>query len=209
MMSLIYPYIRCFFVSFQNTTGFYENETRPPDVHNSSKRHKRTAELGLITSPPTFTATISDRTLHTSATASSFTHSGLRSTDYITNTNAQPTTYPMATNRPSPDYDTASRSDNPNMQSSDSAVSGTSALSLTSVPSVTLPPWLTKQLHAGEVTSGSAPLALTPGQLRLSTLDASITEHFSTRSGAVSGTTGGRANCKHCIFLTLLCFASL
>nr|XP_004553306.2 phosphatidylinositol phosphatase PTPRQ isoform X5 [Maylandia zebra] len=173
-----------------NTTGFYENETRPPDVHNSSKRHKRTAELGLITSPPTFTATISDRTVHTSATASSFTHSGLRSTDYITNTNAQPTTYPMATNRPSPDYDTASRSDNPNMQSSDSAVSGTSALSLTSVPSVTLPPWLTKQLHAGEVTSGSAPLALTPGQLRLSTLDASITEHFSTRSGAVSGTTG-------------------
>ncbi|XP_004553302.3 phosphatidylinositol phosphatase PTPRQ isoform X1 [Maylandia zebra] len=173
-----------------NTTGFYENETRPPDVHNSSKRHKRTAELGLITSPPTFTATISDRTLHTSATASSFTDSGLRSTNYITNTNAQPTTYPMATNRPSPDYDTASRSDNPNMQSSDSAVSGTSALSLTSVPSVTLPPWLTKQLHAGEVTSGSAPLALTPGQLRLSTLDASITEHFSTRSGAVSGTTG-------------------
>ncbi|XP_014192528.1 phosphatidylinositol phosphatase PTPRQ [Haplochromis burtoni] len=173
-----------------NTTGFYENETHPPDVHNSSKRHKRTAELGLITSPPTFTATISDRTLHTSATASSFTHSGLRSTDYITNTNAQPTTYPMATNRPSPDYDTASRSDNPNMQSSDSAVSGTSALSLTSVPSVTLPPWLTKQLHAGEATSGSAPLALTPGQLRLSTLDASITEHFSTRSGAVSGTTG-------------------
>ncbi|XP_013765491.1 phosphatidylinositol phosphatase PTPRQ [Pundamilia nyererei] len=156
----------------------------------TAKRHKRTAELGLITSPPTFTATISDRTLHTSATASSFTHSGLRSTDYITNTNAQPTTYPMATNRPSPDYDTASRSDNPNMQSSDSAVSGTSALSLTSVPSVTLPPWLTKQLHAGEVTSGSAPLALTPGQLRLSTLDASITEHFSTRSGAVSGTTG-------------------
>lgn len=209
-MSLIYPYIRWFFfVSFQNTTGFYENETRPPDVHNSSKRHKRTAELGLITSPPTFTATISDRTLHTSATASSFPHSGLRSTDYITNTNAQPTTDPMATNRPSPDYDTASRSDNPNMQSSDSAVSGTSALSLTSVPSVTLPPWLTKQLHAGEVTSGSAPLALTPGQLRLSTLDASITEHFSTRSGAVSGTTGGRANCKHCIFLTLLCFALL
>ncbi|CAI5664314.1 unnamed protein product [Oreochromis niloticus] len=173
-----------------NTTGFYENETRPPDVHNSLKRHKRTAELGLITSPPTFTATISDRTLHTSTTASSFTHSGLRSTDYITNTNAQPTTDPMATNRPSPDYDTASRSDNPNMQSSDSAVSGTSALSLTSVPSVTLPPWLTKQLHAGEVTSDSAPLALTPGQLRLSTLDASITEHFSTRSGAVSGTTG-------------------
>ncbi|XP_039470944.1 phosphatidylinositol phosphatase PTPRQ isoform X5 [Oreochromis aureus] len=173
-----------------NTTGFYENETRPPDVHNSLKRHKRTAELGLITSPPTFTATISDRTLHTSTTASSFTHSGLRSTDYITNTNAQPTTDPMATNRPSPDYDTASHSDNPNMQSSDSAVSGTSALSLTSVPSVTLPPWLTKQLHAGEVTSDSAPLALTPGQLRLSTLDASITEHFSTRSGAVSGTTG-------------------
>ncbi|XP_035762942.1 phosphatidylinositol phosphatase PTPRQ isoform X1 [Neolamprologus brichardi] len=30
-----------------NTTGFYENETRPPDVHNSSRRHKRAAELGV------------------------------------------------------------------------------------------------------------------------------------------------------------------
>ncbi|XP_030586423.1 phosphatidylinositol phosphatase PTPRQ isoform X2 [Archocentrus centrarchus] len=176
-----------------NTTGFYENETRPPDVQGDTKgllRHKRTAEFGLITSPPTFTATISDRTLPTGATGSSFTHSGFRSIDHMTNTDAQPTTVPMATNGPSLGYDTASNSDNQNMQSSDSAVSGTSSLSLTSVPPATLPPWLTKQLHAEDVTSDSAPLALTPGQLRLSTLDASITEHFSTRSAAVSGTTG-------------------
>lgn len=195
-------YINDLFVFLQNTSGFYENETRRPDVQEGTKgllRHKRTVELGLITSPPTFTATVSERTLPTGAAASSFTPSELRSADHITNTDAQPTT--DATARPTLGYGSASHSDSRNVQSSDSA------LSFTTAPPATLPSWLTKQLHAADVTSDSAPLALTPGQLRSSTLDASITEHFSTRSAAMSATTGGIANCKY--RLSYLCFASL
>ncbi|XP_035858940.1 phosphatidylinositol phosphatase PTPRQ isoform X1 [Sander lucioperca] len=171
-----------------NTTGLHENKTLPPDVRNNPGRRKRTAELSLITSPPTFTATISDRTLPTGATASSLTHSGQRSANPITNTDAQSTAHSVVTEKSSTSYVSALYSTS--IQSSDSAVSGTSALSLTSVPPATLPPWLTRQSHAGDMTSDSSPLALTPGQLRLSTHDASVTGHFLTRSAAATGTTG-------------------
>ncbi|KAA8590153.1 hypothetical protein FQN60_014087 [Etheostoma spectabile] len=170
-----------------NTTGLHKVKTLPPDVNKNPQRRKRTAELSLITSPPTFTATISDRTLPTGATASSLTYSGQRSTDPITNTNAQLTAHSMVTEKSSTSYVSVSYSTS--SQSSDSAVSGTSALSLTSVPPATLPPWLTRQSHARDITSDSSPLALTPGQLRLSTHDASVTGHFLTRSAAVTGTT--------------------
>ncbi|XP_078024039.1 phosphatidylinositol phosphatase PTPRQ [Epinephelus lanceolatus] len=172
-----------------NTTGLHEDETVPPDVQDNPGRRKRTAELSLVTSPPTFTATISARTLPTGATASTVTHFGQRSADQITNTDAQTTADSMVTEKPSTSYVSASHTYSTNSQSFDSAVSGTSAFSLTSVPAATLPPWLTKQSHAGDMTSDSSPLALTPGQLRLSTHDASITGH-ATRSVATSGTTG-------------------
>ncbi|XP_029289790.1 phosphatidylinositol phosphatase PTPRQ [Cottoperca gobio] len=171
-----------------NTTGSYEEVTLPPDVHNNPGWRKRTAELSLITSPPTFTATISDRTLPKGSTVSSFTQR--RSADNITNTDAQPTAASMVTENPSTSYISASHFNSTNIQSSDSAVPGDSAFSLTSVPPATPPPWLTKQSHAGDMTSDSSPLALTTGQLRLSTHDASITGHFSTRNAAASGTTG-------------------
>ncbi|XP_054864399.1 phosphatidylinositol phosphatase PTPRQ isoform X2 [Amphiprion ocellaris] len=169
-----------------NTTGLFEDDTLPPDVSNSLSRRKRDAELSLVTSLTTFTPTVSDRTLHTDA--STFTHSVLRSTDYITNTDIQPTIDPMGTDKPSPSSN--SHLNSADTQSTHSMVFATSAFSLTSVPPATLPPWLTKQSQAGGMTSDSSPLALTPGQLRLSTHDASITGHFSTRSAAVSGTTG-------------------
>ncbi|XP_078113021.1 phosphatidylinositol phosphatase PTPRQ [Sander vitreus] len=170
-----------------NTTGLHEDKTLPPDVRNRGRR-KRTAELSLITSPPTFTPTISDRTLPTGATASSLTHSGQRSANPITNTDAQSTAHSVVTEKSSTSYVSASYSTS--IQSSDSAVSGTFAFSLTSVPPATLPPWLTRQSHAGDMPSDSSPLALTPGQLRLSTHDASVTGHFLTRSAAATGTTG-------------------
>lgn len=174
------------YLSFlQNTTGLYEDNPLPG-------RSKRAAELSLITSPPTFTATISDRTLPTGVTAFSLAHTGERNSDRITNTDAQPTADSMVTKTPSTSFTSASHSNSTNIQSYNSTVSGTSAFSLTSAPPATLPPWLTKQSHAGDMTSGSSPLALTSGQLRLSTHDASITGHFSTRSATASGTTGGR-----------------
>ncbi|GLD58656.1 phosphatidylinositol phosphatase PTPRQ, partial [Lates japonicus] len=172
-----------------NTTDLYEDETPPPDVHNSPGRRKRAVELSLVTSPPTFTATVSERTLPNSMTHSSFTQSALISPDHITNPDVQPTVDPMVTEKPSTSYASASYSDSTNSQSSDSSVFGTSAFSLTSVPPTTLPPWLTKQSHAGDMTSDLSPLALTSSQVRLSTRDASITGHFSTRSAAASGTT--------------------
>ncbi|KAM7396652.1 hypothetical protein PAMP_019678 [Pampus punctatissimus] len=55
---------------------------------------------------------------------------------------------------------------------------------------ITLTAEQTKQAQAGDMTSDSSPLGLTPSQLHLSTRDASITGHFSTRSAAGSGTTG-------------------
>lgn len=186
-----------FFFVLQNTTGLGEDETPPPDVHD---RRKRTAELSLVTSPLTFTATISDRTLPTSVTASRPT----RSSDQITNTDAQPTADVMVPEEPGTSFPSASYSNSTNIQSTHSAVFGTSVFSPTSVPPATLPPWLTKQSQAGHKTSDSSPLALTPGQLRLSTHDASFTGHFSTRSAAASGTTGGRALTINTASLTFL-----
>ncbi|XP_041854149.1 phosphatidylinositol phosphatase PTPRQ [Melanotaenia boesemani] len=162
----------------ENTTDLYEDETFPPEVHNSAKRSKRNAQLSVITSPPTFTATISDRTLPTSMTASSFTHSRHQSVDHIANTDAQPTT-----DKPEPGYDSKS-------QSSDSTGFRTSAFSVTSMPTGTLPPWLTDQSHIEKVTSHTSTLEVTPGQLRLPVHDALVTGHYSTRSAEVSGTTG-------------------
>ncbi|XP_070763484.1 phosphatidylinositol phosphatase PTPRQ [Enoplosus armatus] len=173
-----------------NTTGLNEDETLSPDVHNSPGRRKRTAELSLITSPPTFTATISDRTLSTGVTTSRLTHSELRVADQIPNTSAQPTADSLVTETPRTSNASPSHSNSTNIQSTDSAVFATSALSLTSAPPATPPPWLTKQSHAGDMTSYSSSLALTRGQPRMSTRDAPITGHFSTRSAAASGTTG-------------------
>ncbi|XP_069567271.1 phosphatidylinositol phosphatase PTPRQ [Brachyistius frenatus] len=173
-----------------NTTGVYEDETLPPDIHDNPGRRKRAAHLSLVTSPPIFTATVSDRTLPTDGTAPSFTRYGLTNTEHISSTNAQLTADPMAYDKPSLSYVTGSQSNSANIQTTDSAVFGTSAFSPTSVPPATPPPWLTKQSHAGDMISDSSPLALTPGQLRLSTRDASVTGHFSTRSASVSGTTG-------------------
>ncbi|XP_034542203.1 phosphatidylinositol phosphatase PTPRQ [Notolabrus celidotus] len=166
-----------------NTTDMYEDETPPPGVPG---RRKRTVELSEITSPPTFTATLSDRTLPTAVTASSFTHFRLRSADQITNTEAADS---MVTEEPGTSSATALPSNRENIQSTDPTSLGTAAFSLTSVPPVSLPPWLTKQSHARDMTSDLPPLALTPGQLRMSTHYASITGQFSTRNAA-SGTTG-------------------
>ncbi|XP_047451818.1 phosphatidylinositol phosphatase PTPRQ, partial [Mugil cephalus] len=157
----------------ENSTDLYENTTPPPG------RRKRAAELRLITSPPTFTASVSDRTVPTGATASGLTRSLPRSVDRITSDDAQQTT-----GNPS---SSDTRSSSSSFDSSDSSLSGTPVFSLTSEPPVTLPPWLTNQSNAGDMTSDSPPLELTPGQLRLSTRDASITGHLSTRSAAVSG----------------------
>ncbi|XP_010783145.1 phosphatidylinositol phosphatase PTPRQ isoform X2 [Notothenia coriiceps] len=173
-----------------NTTDLPEDDTVPPDVSNNSGRRKRTAELSLITSPPTFTATVPDRTLPKRSTASGLTHSGQRIADQITNTYAQVTAASAVTEEPNTSYISASHSDSTNTQSSDSAVSGTSSFSPTSVPPATPPPWLTKQSQAGDLTSDSSRLALTPGQLRLFTQDASITGAFLTRNTATSGAKG-------------------
>jgi len=161
-------------------------------VPSNPERRKRSAALSLITSPPTFTATISDRTLP-SATASSVTHSGQRSTLYLTNTDAQPTADSTVTEKPGTSYVPAVLSNSTHIQPTASAVPGSSAFPLTSVPPATLPPWLTKRSHTGDMTLDSSALSLTPGQLRLSTHDASTIGHFSTRSAAASGTTGGGA----------------
>ncbi|XP_037307184.2 phosphatidylinositol phosphatase PTPRQ [Pungitius pungitius] len=172
-----------------NTTGLNEDETLPSDVRNNLGRRKRSADLRLITSPPTFTASISDRT-PTSGTASSVTHSEQRSAAYFTHTAAEPTAESMLTTKPTTSYVSASPPNNTNIQSTDSAVPGTSAFPLTSVPPATPPPWLTKQSRAGDMTSDSSASSPTPGQLRLSTHHASVTGHFLTRSAAASATTG-------------------
>lgn len=155
----------------------------PAGVHN---RRKRTAELSLVTSPLAFTATRSDHALPSSVTASSSTHSS----DQLANTNSQLTfnstiLHPAASTT---DYSSASRSTN--FQSADPAVSGTSVFSPTSVPATTLPPWLTRQSQSGGESSLSPSLALTSGH-HLSSTHGAIAGHFSTRSAAVSGNTGG------------------
>ncbi|XP_078139181.1 phosphatidylinositol phosphatase PTPRQ [Centroberyx gerrardi] len=186
-----------------NTTGLYEDGTFPPELSDRSDRRKRSAELSQTTSPPAFTATISDRTLLTSITASSLTHSGPTSSDSSTNTDAQlnpdhsPTVDPTATETPSTTgTGLTSKASGPDLHTaptltSEPAVSGTSALSLTSVPPATPLPWLTHQSQTMDMTSDPDPLTLTPGQPHPSTRDVAITGHFSTRTAAVSGTTGG------------------
>ncbi|XP_041652025.1 phosphatidylinositol phosphatase PTPRQ [Cheilinus undulatus] len=173
-----------------NTSGMFEDETQPPDIHDNPGRRKRTAELSEITSPPTFTATLSDRTLLTVVTNSHFKHIRLRMADHTTNTEAQPTAASMIADDSSTTSPPALPFDNKNIQSTDSMITATAAFSLTSVPPASLPPWLTKQSYASEMTSDSSPLALTTGQLRMSTHDAPIMGHFSTRMAAASGTTG-------------------
>lgn len=187
--------IRCIFFFFpQNNTGLNEDETLPPEVHNNRRKRTAELELGLVTSPPSFTATISDRTRPTVVTASSSTHSS----GQISNTDAQPATDSTVPENPSTSNASASQSNSTDILPTDSVVFGSYSFSPTSVPPATLPPWLTKHSQAGDMTSDSSPLALTPGQLRSSTHDASITGHFSTRTATASGTTGGRG-------LTLLC----
>ncbi|XP_029951736.1 phosphatidylinositol phosphatase PTPRQ [Salarias fasciatus] len=159
-----------------NNTDLYEDASLPPDVQNRAERHKRAADLGLITSPPTFTATLSDRTMSAGGTASGFTRSRFRSFDHTSNTDSQPAANHMTSDQQA----RASRFTEP----------PESLLSFTSAPPGTLPSWLTRQAPAGDIGTDSSPLAPTPGQLRLSTRDASITGHFSTRSAAVSDTTG-------------------
>lgn len=157
----------------------------PAGIHN---RRKRTAELSLVTSPLTFTATRSDHALPSSVTASSSTYSS----DQLANTNSQLTFHSTIPHLPASTTDYSSASHSTNSQSADPAVSGTSVFSPTPVPATTLPPWLTRQSQSGGESSLSPSLALTPGHQLSSTHGASITGHFSTRGAAVSGNTGGR-----------------
>lgn len=123
-------------------------------------------------SPPTFTATVSPRTLPTDMTASGVTLSASRSTNRTTNTDAEPALHTVV--KSSTSFVSLSHSS-----------AGSSASSVTSAPPAMLPHWLTEQSQTNTSTS-----ALTPGQLRLSTRDASVTAHISIRSAAVSGTPG-------------------
>lgn len=155
----------------KNTTNLNQSETRPVAPANLL-RQKRSSELIVTTSPPTFTATVSPRTLPTGMTTSSVTLSASRSTYRTANTDAEPTLHTV-------------------VKSSSSFVSqshSSAGSSVTSMPPATLPHRLTEQSHTN--TSASA---LTPGQLRLSTRDASVTAHISIRSTAVSGTPGATA----------------
>ncbi|XP_026167786.1 phosphatidylinositol phosphatase PTPRQ isoform X3 [Mastacembelus armatus] len=172
----------------QDITLTADVNTPQPNNIKLPGRTKRAADLSVITSPPSYTATVSDHTLSIGMTAYSFTDSGLQSTNHITNTDVQNTTEAMVTMEPRTSF--TSISPGTNIQSSDTAVFGTSAFSPTSVPPATLPPWLTKQSHAEDMTTDSSFSALTPGQLLLSTQDASVIGHLSTRNAASSGTTG-------------------
>ncbi|XP_008410634.1 phosphatidylinositol phosphatase PTPRQ isoform X3 [Poecilia reticulata] len=168
-----------------NITDSHENETLPPNGDNTLRRRKRSDELSSVTSPPTFTATVSARTLPTGMTASSFARSESRSTDHTANTDFQHTLHLAIADESSPGYDSESIT-----QSFDNVSSRTSALPVTSVPRNTHPPWLTEQSRTDAVTSATSALGLTPGQLRLSTRDVSFTGNVLTRSGAVTGTPG-------------------
>ncbi|MEQ2225394.1 hypothetical protein ILYODFUR_016993, partial [Ilyodon furcidens] len=168
-----------------NITDLNKTQTLPPNVSNSLRRIKRSDELSPVTSPPAFTATVSARTPPTAMTASSFARSESRSTGHTANTDFQPTLHPALADEPTPGYDSESVT-----QSSDNVNSRTSALSMISVSLNTVPPWLMQQSHTEAVTSATSALRLTPGQQRLSTRDASVTGHISTRSAGVTGTTG-------------------
>lgn len=149
------------------------------------RRRKRSDELSPVTSPPTFTATVSARTPPTAMTASSFARSESISTDHTANTDFQPTLHLALADESSPGYDSESIT-----QSFDNVSSRTSVRPVTSVSRNTHPPWLMEQSHTDAVTSATSALGLTPGQLRLSTRDVSVTGNISTRSGAVTGTPG-------------------
>lgn len=177
------PEYKMYIFFLQNTTDLNEDETLPPDVQN---RRKRTAELSLVTSPLTFTPSLSDHTLPTTASSPTL------SSDQNTNTDGQPTAIAALPEKPSTSYSSAPYFSSTHIHSTNSVAFGISVFSPSSLPPATLPPWLTKQAQLRDYTSDSSPLALTPGQLRLSTLDASITRHVSTRSTGASGTTGGR-----------------
>ncbi|XP_036006075.1 phosphatidylinositol phosphatase PTPRQ [Fundulus heteroclitus] len=168
-----------------NITDLYEIQTLPPYVDNSLRRRKRSDELGPITSPPAFTATVSARTPPTAMTASSLARSESRSTDRTANADFLSTLHPAPLNESSPGYDSESIT-----QSSDEVASRTSVPSVISVSPNTPPPWLIKESHTEAVTSAASALGLTPGQLWLSTRDASVTGRISTRSAAVTGTPG-------------------
>ncbi|XP_068168501.1 phosphatidylinositol phosphatase PTPRQ isoform X2 [Antennarius striatus] len=171
----------------ENSTDLGEGQTLSPNVQNSPGRRKRNANLSLVTSPQAFTATISDRPVSTHVMASNPT----RSRRQITNTDGQVIAVSTITEKPSTAYASTSHSNSTDPRSAGSAVFDTSDFSITSAPPATFPPWLTEQSQFyGDVTSDSSPLALTRGQLRLSTHGASITGDFSTRSAAASSATG-------------------
>ncbi|KAM8861703.1 LOW QUALITY PROTEIN: phosphatidylinositol phosphatase PTPRQ [Synchiropus picturatus] len=175
-----------------NATASYMNETT--DVHNSSGRRKRDAELSLITSPPTFTATVSDRT---GATAVSLAFVRSRFADQRTNSDAQPKVDFSLTDEVT---EKATDSDAYN-QTSATEVLSTSAFLLTSAPPTTLPPWLTRPSQTEDLTSVHSRPALTPNQHRLSTRDVSEPGQFSTRTA--SSVTGGKS-CQ-CFLFNLFC----
>ncbi|KAF7224525.1 receptor type Q [Nothobranchius furzeri] len=153
----------------QKTTG----STLP--VQATFKRRKRSLDL-TITSPPIFTPTVSAHTVPTEMTAFNFTPFESRGTDLLANTKQT-----LSTNKSSTGYESQSRSITQSF--------GTFASSVTSMSPTTPPPWLMKQPQTEAVTSNNTSLSLTPGQLRLSTRDASVITYVSPRSAAVSGAT--------------------
>lgn len=192
-----------------NETGLYGNGTFPPDPYDDSHRRKRSADLSLTTSPPAFTASLSDRTMFTSITTSSLTLSEATSSDPSTNTDPQldpdpspdpddsPTTDPMITDSPSTSgtnltslTSMASETDltSASALNVDHSVSVTSDLPLTSAPSATPPPWLTHQSQTGDMTSdppltSDLPLTSDPSPLTLSPAP----PRFSTRAAGITG----------------------
>ncbi|XP_029991434.1 phosphatidylinositol phosphatase PTPRQ [Sphaeramia orbicularis] len=158
----------------ETTTSLYEEESFPPE---SPVRRKRHVVPSLTTSPPTFTATVSDHTLTSAA-----------HTDAPPTLDSNPSVHSMVPGTPTSNEAPTLHGANTDIQTSEPAVFVTSALSLTSASPATHPPWLTRRSEMEDMTSAS--FTLTTGQLHLSTRDASLTGHYSTRSTAVSGTTG-------------------
>ncbi|XP_037109194.1 phosphatidylinositol phosphatase PTPRQ [Syngnathus acus] len=138
-----------------NTTGSYEDESPSPDQNG---RRRRNVELGQ-----TSTAAHIDPTQSTDITSFSLTHlrSAEQNTDAQTDQNFNPSVALVVTETPSDTYH--------------SFQPPTIAFSATPVPPVTLPPWL--RTPDDDVTAESSRLANTPGTLRLSTRQGSITAH--------------------------------
>lgn len=163
----------------ESTTGLYDLETLTPN--SPGGRRKREADLNLVTSPPSFTATISSRTSGPGSTASSSTQSYGQRTSELSALGFTPTVESMATQRSFP----TSALDSIDLPTSNTAGFATSAFSVTSAPPVTYPPWLTRQTKT-DTTSDT--MTLTPRYLRSSTIDASLAGRYSTATS--SGTTG-------------------